>query len=241
MVPDAPVCALRQVTKSYGTHTVLEGLDLAVERGETLGITGPSGVGKSTVLNLLGMLERPDAGDVVVCGVRNPSLGSRRGRNLLRTKVAYLFQNYALVDDATVEANLAVPLISQRGDRRDRRRRMIDALENVGLDKDLAQPVSTLSGGEQQRLAFARLLLRPTELILADEPTGSLDPDNRDAILALLDQRHRTGVAIVIATHDRAVLAICQRSIALDREDRGERTLHSESGTNWGRSGGHRG
>lgn len=208
-------CAMRGVTKTYGRHTVLDHFDLSVEDGEMVALTGPSGSGKSTVLNILGMLERPDSGDVDLCGVVNPRIGSRSGRALLRDRVSYLFQNFALVDDADVAANLRIPLQAHRVPRRERSKRMQAALEQVGLNVALNERISTLSGGEQQRLAVARLLLRPADVVLADEPTGSLDPENRDAIMALVKELHSSGRTVVVVTHDPVVVAVCDRAVHL--------------------------
>lgn len=208
-------CALRGVTKVYGEHAVLEGFDLSVGRGEMVAITGPSGSGKSTILNLVGMLERPNTGDVELCGMLNPRIESRLGRKLLRTRVAYLFQSFALVDDATVRTNLTIPLQTVRLSRQERSTRMRGALDTVGLAVPLTQRVSALSGGEQQRLAVARVLLRPADVVLADEPTGSLDPANRDAILSLLQGMHGLGRTIVVVTHDPVVVDACERTVTL--------------------------
>lgn len=177
---------------------------MAEVRGERVGGLRPAG-----------MLERPDGGQVEICGVRNPRLTSRPGRELLRRRVAYLFQNGALIDDATVAANLRVAMHATGRRRRDEAHRMRAALRRVGLDVPLNQPVATLSGGEQQRLAFARILLRPVEVLLADEPTGSLDEGNRDALLQLLRDLNHEGTTVVVVTHDPAVERACQRSIRL--------------------------
>lgn len=208
-------CALRDVTKAYGAHTVLDHFSITVAKGEMIAITGPSGAGKSTVLNLLGMLERPTAGEVELCGIVDPRIASRRGRRLLRTQVAYLFQNFALIDDATVQVNLAVPLQTVRLSRRERIARMRAVLSQVGLAVPLDHRISALSGGEQQRLAVARLLLREAELVLADEPTGSLDAVNRDIVLQLLQDLHTSGKTIVVVTHDPVVVQRCERSVVL--------------------------
>ncbi len=165
------------------------------------------------------MLERPDSGDVELRGVRNPRIGSGTGRALPRSRVSYLFQNFALADDADVATKLRIPLQAQRVSRRERATRMQAALEQVGLDVALTDRISTLSGGEQQRLTVARLLLRPADVVLADEPTGSLDPANRDAIPGLLKDLHSSGRAVVVVTHD-PVVAVCDRAVPLVASER---------------------
>lgn len=206
---------LKDVRKSYGRHVVLDQLNLSVGRREMLAVTGPSGSGKSTMLNILGMLERPDSGTVEICGVRNPELRRRDGRHLLSRKVAYLFQNFALIDDGTVYSNLAVPLSAIGIPRRRWKDAMRSALRAVDLDSVLEQPVATLSGGEQQRLACARVLLRPVELLLADEPTGALDSGNRDTVLHLMQHWNQEGMTVVVVTHDPAVVKVCERTLTL--------------------------
>jgi len=209
------LAVLRDVRKSYGTRVVLDHFNLSVGRGEMVAVTGASGSGKSTILNILGMLEQPDAGTVEICGVRNPELRSRVGRQLLRSKVAYLFQNFALIDEGTVRSNLAVPLSATGAARRGWKDAMRSALRTVDLDAALEQPVATLSGGEQQRLACARVLLRPVELLLADEPTGALDAGNRDAVLHLIQHWNQEGVTVVVVTHDPVVVSVCGRTVQL--------------------------
>lgn len=210
------VCELIDVTKRYGDRTVLDRVSLTVAPQEMVAIVGPSGSGKTTILNLLGLLESPDAGEVRLFGLPTPAIGSTRAMALLRTRIGYLFQNGALIDDATIGANLDVALRYQRITRRDRERSKVGALQQVGLDSlALRQPVYGLSGGEQQRVAMARLLLKPCDLILADEPTGSLDPVNRDAVLQSLQDLNRQGKTIVIVTHDPVVAAACVREIDL--------------------------
>ncbi|MHB8294430.1 MAG: ABC transporter ATP-binding protein [Acidimicrobiales bacterium] len=209
------VCTLDAVGKRYGDHVVLDAFSLAVERGEMVAITGPSGAGKTTVLNVMGLLERPSSGTVTLFGKTNLKIRSRVASRLLRTHLAYLFQNYALIDDTTVDANLEVALAYQRAPRRERTARKRAALAQVGLDVPLRQRIYALSGGEQQRVAIARLLLKPCELMLADEPTGSLDAANRDTIVEILQELNKGGKTIVIVTHDPEVYRRCHRSVAL--------------------------
>ncbi len=209
-------CELVDVTKRYGDRTVWDRVSLTVAPQEMVAIVGPSGSGKTTILNLLGLLESPDSGEVRLFDLPTPAIGSARAMALLRTRIGYLFQNGALIDDATIGANLDVALRYQRITRRDREQSKVEALQQVGLDSlALRQPVYGLSGGEQQRVAMARLLLKPCDLILADEPTGSLDPVNREAVLQSLQDLNRQGKTIVIVTHDPVVAAACVREIDL--------------------------
>ncbi|CAL9529275.1 Cell division ATP-binding protein FtsE [Nocardiopsis dassonvillei] len=210
-------CELRGVCKEYGGRAVLDGFDLAVGAGEMVAVTGASGSGKSTVLNLMGLLEAPDGGEVRLLGERAPRPRSRGAKKYLRSHLGYLFQNFALIESATVRENLEValayaPRVGAAGSKRER---MAEALEHVGLAGTEERKVFSLSGGEQQRVAIARLMLKPCEVVLADEPTGSLDADNRDVVLDLLRGMNEAGRTIVIATHDRAVVEACGREVGL--------------------------
>ncbi|MFD6097359.1 ATP-binding cassette domain-containing protein [Nocardiopsis flavescens] len=209
-------CELRSVRKEYGGRAVLDGFDLAVGAGEMVAVTGASGSGKSTVLNLLGLLEAPDGGEVRLLGGRAPRPRSRGARRYLRGHLGYLFQNFALIEGATVRENLEVALAYAPGPGTERER-TARALEHVGLAGTEERRVFSLSGGEQQRVAIARLMLKPCEIVLADEPTGSLDADNRDVVLGLLRGLNGAGRTVVVATHDRAVVDACSREVALDR------------------------
>ena len=180
------ICELEQVTKRYGDHVVLDQISMVVYEGEMVAITGKSGSGKTTILNMMGMLESPDEGTVRLFGEKSPRIHSRKANRILRTRLSYLFQNYALMDNATVDENLEVPLIYSKKTKQEKQELKRKALKKVGLNISLKQKVHELSGGEQQRVAIARILLKPCDLILADEPTGSLDADNRDEILRIL-------------------------------------------------------
>ncbi|WP_068793911.1 ABC transporter ATP-binding protein [Brevibacillus laterosporus] len=209
------VCELVDVSKRYQDHLVLEHINLKVYEGEMLAITGKSGSGKTTVLNIMGLLENPSSGTVKLFDKNSPRIGSAQANRLLRTKIAYLFQNYALIDDATVEYNLEIPLLYSRKSKKEKQKLKMDALEKVGMDIPLKQKTYGLSGGEQQRLAIARTLLKPCDLILADEPTGSLDIDNRNEIVKLLKGLNNEGKTIIIVTHDQYVAEACGRIIKL--------------------------
>ncbi len=208
-------CQLSGVTKRFGQRTVVRAIDLAVESGEMVAITGPSGSGKSTVLNLLGLLEPIDEGRLSLFGEAAPKVGSRKATRLLRYRLGYLFQNFALIDTDTVDANLRLAQAYARTPRarRDAARRA--ALERVGMSGAGGQRVYELSGGEQQRVAVARLMLKPCDLILADEPTGSLDAVNARMVLTQLQELNSAGKTVIVVTHDERVAAACHRTVVL--------------------------
>ncbi len=199
------------LTKSYGKIPVLRNMTGSVEPGDILILSGVSGAGKSTLLNILGLLERFDAGDIFWWGKKNVRPFSRDAERILATKIGYLFQNFALIEHQTVAENLEIAMIRVRVDKRERVARIRQALAKVGLDGYEEKRIFECSGGEQQRIAIARLLLKPCELILADEPTGSLDIENKKIILDLLIQLHTDGKTLVISTHDEEVKALATR------------------------------
>jgi putative ABC transport system ATP-binding protein len=210
------IAALERVNKKYADNEVLTDFSMSIGEGEMVAVTGPSGSGKSTILNIVGLLESPDSGSVLVGGERNIKPNSRRGTLALRNTIGYLFQNCALVDDATVSYNLDIALAYSGAPKRDWPKRKALALEEAGLDGGfLGRKVYGLSGGEQQRVAISRLLLKPCGLVLADEPTGALDAGNRDAVIALLSRMRDSGKSVLVASHDPVVAESCDRAIAL--------------------------
>ena len=210
-------CELRGVHKHYNGRAVLDGFNLRVEAGEMVAITGGSGVGKSTVLNLIGLLEAPDAGEVRVLSELAPKPRTRAANRYLRHHLGYLFQNFALIDSASVRENLEIALAYSPSTelKRPKQERIDEALTHVGLTGEENRAVFFLSGGEQQRVAIARLMLKPCDIVLADEPTGSLDTANRDTVLRMLQELNEAGKTIVIATHDEAVTRACSRKVEL--------------------------
>lgn len=206
---------LNEISKSFGQSEVLRGIDLTVEPGEMIAITGISGSGKSTLLNILGLIERPSSGSGTWFGHAQIRPNSRQATQVIQQKISYLFQSFALIDDASVMENLLLAMRYVPQPKADKEISVRDALTKVGLDGFESRRVFELSGGEQQRVATARLLVKPTEVVLADEPTGSLDEGNRDNILDLLADLNQDGKAIVIVTHDQHVAAICHRQIKL--------------------------
>jgi len=205
---------LNNVVKNFGVKTVLDQFSLQIEGGKMYAITGPSGCGKSTLLNMMGGIEKATSGDVTIFENKNISPRSFKVRKLLRHHISFLFQNYALSDNDTVQYNLEMALIHNK-DKKNKKQAIADALNKVGLEGYEKQKIYTLSGGEQQRVAMARLLLKPTKIILADEPTGNLDIENRDAIFELLLELNREGKTIVLVTHDPELAKNCDVVISL--------------------------
>ena len=205
------IIELKNINKSYSNKYLFKNLDFSIKKGEMVAITGPSGVGKSTLLNIIGLIDKPDSGEVVICSNKNPFDKEKVKLKLFRNNIGYLFQNYALVDNYTVSKNLDIALEYVKN--KNKKRLKEEALEKVGLLDKLNNKIFELSGGEQQRVALARLMLKEKDIILADEPTGSLDEDNRDIILKLLKQLNDEEKTIVLVTHDKTVANMCNREI----------------------------
>ncbi len=201
------------IVKSYGSQKVLNGLSFSVATNEMVAIMGKSGTGKSTLLNILGLLDKPDHGDLTLFDLINVRPFSSKASNILRNKIGFLFQNFALIDNKTVEYNIALALKNRR--KINKADEVAGALKKVGLEGFEKKYIYQCSGGEQQRIAVARLLLKPCELVLADEPTGSLDLQNRDEIIRLLLLLKEVGKTVIIVTHDPEVASKCDRTIFL--------------------------
>ncbi len=194
------------VNKRYpGGNEALRGLDLHIAKGEMVFITGASGAGKSTFLRMIPLLERPSQGSVVINGVNLARLPQRR-IPYLRRHIGVIFQDHRLLHDRTVFDNVALPLVIAGRPHQDIGRRVRAALDKVGLlRREKAYPI-TLSGGEQQRVGIARAVVTRPPILLADEPTGNLDPDLSREIMGLFEQFNRVGVTTVIASHDLALI-----------------------------------
>lgn len=209
------IIRLNNINKSYGANKILKDLSLDVEKGEMLAIMGESGKGKSTLLNIIGLIEKFDSGNLIIDGIDNLKPNSRVVPKLLREKIGYLFQNFALIDNKDVEENLLIALEYIKLSKKKKKEKVSEALKYVGLSGYENRKIYELSGGEQQRVAMARLVLKPCKVVLADEPTGSLDEKNRDIVLQLLKKLNIEGKTILIVTHDKEVASICSRIIKL--------------------------
>jgi putative ABC transport system ATP-binding protein len=202
------------VTDEVETHA-LSGIHLEIRKGEYLSIAGPSGCGKSTLLAILGLLDSPSEGAYVLNGkpVQNLKLSERaRIRN---REIGFIFQAFNLIGDLTVYENVELPLTYRGMGSSERRKRVHDALERVGMSHRVKHYPSQLSGGQQQRVAVARALVGDPAILLADEPTGNLDSANGEAVMDLLRDLHRNGATICMVTHDPRYARYADRTVRL--------------------------
>ncbi|MGL4484846.1 MAG: ATP-binding cassette domain-containing protein [Anaerovoracaceae bacterium] len=203
---------MEKIAKSFNKQIIFDDFNLEIEQGKMYGILGESGSGKSTLLNMMGMLEKPTKGKIYYNGEALPKFNSNKGRKLLENEISFIFQNFALMNNKTVRENLKIikKSKSKQGDAY-----YEQLLKKVKLEADeiLDKKVYQLSGGEQQRLAIARCLLKKSKLVLADEPTGSLDKINRGIVISILKNLVQEGVTVVIVTHDEEIRSSCDECI----------------------------
>lgn len=203
---------LRHVSKSFSRFQAIKSMDLTINKGEIYGIIGASGAGKSTLLRLINLLEVPDEGDVEVNGQQLTSLSSKELRQA-RKSIGMIFQHFNLVANKTVYENVVVALDMAGYPRKDRRSRVVECLQFVGLASQMDKYPAQLSGGQKQRVAIARALANNPQVLLCDEPTSSLDPNTTAEILDVLENINKSfGVTIVIVSHEMEVIkSICNR------------------------------
>ncbi|MFD3762293.1 ABC transporter ATP-binding protein [Streptomyces sp. NPDC058622] len=204
------------LSKSFGPRTLWSDVTLTISRGEMLALVGPSGSGKSTLLNCLGLLDVPSAGAIRHEEKDITKLDRRGVRRFRRDVLGYLFQSYALIENATVTANLDIATRPQRSVRGRRLVTIAEALDRVGLAGREKEKIHHLSGGEQQRVALARLMVKQPTLVLADEPTGALDQGNTTMVVDILREMSAAGCAVVIATHNDYVRDRCDTVFAVN-------------------------
>lgn len=200
---------INHVKKAIGGHVIFDDLSMQIADREFAVLTGPSGCGKTTLLHMIGGIEPVDSGDILV-----GDFNVAKGKNLMhyyRHEVGFLFQNFALVERKTVAENLSMIRKDARSSLS-----MADALRRVGMEGKEKQMVYSLSGGEQQRIAFARLMMKQCSLILADEPTGSLDPNNAAQVVEILKSFSEMGKTVIMVTHAPNLIEPSMRHIALD-------------------------
>jgi len=218
--PQQPVLAIQGVRKTYqlGAHTVpaLQGVDLQLMPGQLLALTGPSGSGKSTLLNLAGLIDSADAGQIWLRGRDVSRLATTESTLLRRDAIGFIFQGFNLVPVMTVAENVDYPLFIAGVPAPERRQRVAAMLAAVGLQDHAGHRPDALSGGQRQRVAIARALIKHPALVIADEPTASLDSHTADQVLDLMREQGRAqGAAFLIATHDARLLRRCDRVLTL--------------------------
>ncbi len=210
---------LDKVSKLYRTSEVetlaLNQVSMEISDGEFVAVMGPSGCGKSTLLNVLGLLDSPSSGLYDFFGEDVVGCAERRLTGLRRDRIGFVFQSFNLIDDLSVAENVEVALVYRGVSGKDRKRRVAEALERVGVAHRARHRPQQLSGGQQQRVAVARALVSNPSLILADEPTGNLDTTNGEAVMGLLTDAARAGVTVIMVTHSLIHATAAQRTINL--------------------------
>ena len=196
---------LQNLSKVYRTAymetTALNKINIEIGKGEFVAVMGPSGCGKSTLLNVIGMIDSPSEGDYIFDGQEIGHSSENELVDLRKQNIGFIFQNFNLIDDLTVHENVDLPLLYLGLEKAERRRRVDEALQLVGLASRANHKPQELSGGQQQRVAVARSVVGEPKLILADEPTGNLDTTNGDEVMKMLDALKRKGVTILMVTH----------------------------------------
>ena len=215
----APLIQLQEIGKVFYTEEVethaLSDVDLEIRKGEYVSIAGPSGGGKTTLLSILGLLDAPTAGDYLLDGEPVATLSAADRARVRNRHIGFVFQAFNLIGDLTVYENVELPLTYRGMSAAERKRRVTDALEKVGMSNRAKHYPPQLSGGQQQRVAVARAVAGDPAILLADEPTGNLDSSNGEAVMDLLQQLHQGGATICMVTHDPRYAAHADRSVEL--------------------------
>lgn len=217
--PQSPLIQLTGIGKIFLTDDVethaLSNVHLTIDKGEFLSIAGPSGSGKTTLLSILGLVEVPTSGHYILAGDDVSHLDARERAHRRNRLVGFIFQSFNLIGDLTAEENVELPLRYRRMDAAERRKRVTDALERVGMSNRRRHLPAQLSGGQQQRVAVARAVAGDPLLLLADEPTGNLDSRNGEAVMSLLIQLHQQGSTVCMVTHNPSYTRYATRSVQL--------------------------
>ena len=207
---------IQGITKSFGSLQVLKGIDLHIDKGEVVSIVGPSGAGKTTLLQIIGTLDKPDAGTVRVDGIDTTTLSQKKLSDFRNQHIGFVFQFHQLLPEFTAIENIMIPAFIAGKSHNEARQRAQELLDFMGLTERASHKPAELSGGEKQRIAVARALVNNPAVILADEPSGSLDSKNKAELHQLFfDLRDRYGQTFVIVTHDESLAAITDRTIHL--------------------------
>ncbi len=207
---------IQGIKKSFGSLEVLKGIDLEISRGEVVSIVGPSGAGKTTLLQIIGTLDRPDSGSVIVDGIDTSRMNERKLAEFRNLHVGFVFQFHQLLPEFTAMENILIPAYIAGKSTKEAKQRAMELLNFMGLAERATHKPNELSGGEKQRVAVARALVNNPAVILADEPSGSLDTHNKEELHRLFfDLRDRFGQTFVIVTHDEQLASITDRTIKM--------------------------
>ena len=207
---------IKGVTKSFGSLQVLKGIDLRIEKGEIVSIVGPSGAGKTTLLQILGTLDKPDSGSVVVDGIETSTLSTNKLSEFRNTHLGFVFQFHQLLPEFTAIENIMIPAYIAGMKPKEARSRAEELLAFMGLSDRATHKPNELSGGEKQRVAVARALMNNPAVILAEDPSGSLDSKNKEELHKLFfELRDKFGQTFVIVTHDETLATLTDRTIHL--------------------------
>lgn len=207
---------IKGVTKNFGALEVLKGIDLHINKGEVVSIVGPSGAGKTTLLQIMGTLDQPDNGEVVIDDVNVKKLSTNKLSDFRNRHIGFVFQFHQLLPEFTAQENIMIPAFISGLSRSEARKRSMELLKFLGLEDRAKHKPAELSGGEKQRIAVARALINKPAVIMADEPSGSLDTKNKQELHQLFfDLRDKFGQTFVIVTHDESLAKLTDRTIHL--------------------------
>lgn len=205
---------LQGITKSFGSLQVLKGIDLTIDKGEVVSIVGPSGAGKTTLLQIMGTLDKPDTGRILLNGTEINRLKERELAAFRNREIGFVFQFHQLLPEFTALENVTIPALIQGVSSGEARRRAVEMLEFMGLSERASHKPAELSGGEKQRVAVARALINHPSVVLADEPSGSLDTHNKEELHRLFfELRDKLGQTFAIVTHDEGLASQTDRTI----------------------------
>ncbi len=207
---------LENITKSFGSLQVLQGIDLSIDKGEIVSIVGPSGAGKTTLLQIMGTLDMPDSGSVMIDGTRADRMKERELSAFRNKHIGFVFQFHQLLPEFTALENVMIPAFIAGKGQQEAKTAATEMLDFMGMVDRASHKPNELSGGEKQRVAVARALINHPAVVLADEPSGSLDTHNKEELHRLFfDLRHRFGQTFVIVTHDEGLAQTTDRTIHL--------------------------
>lgn len=217
------VIEAKNVTKKFGDKILFTNLNLEINEKDSIVITGDSGSGKSTLLNILSLIEEADEGMVIWNGNEIEKINGPKVNKIIREEIGYVFQNYALIDNKTVYENVEIGTKYNKSiHAKNKKQYVYDAIERVGLTGLENRKVYSLSGGEQQRVALARIIVKPCSIIFADEPTGNLDDENANKILDILFNLNEEGKTVIVVTHDQSIVSKFNKHIHLTEQNYGK-------------------